>query len=105
MKVYLNSNNGVVSVTPEPLPLATLIPIEAVFTSAKKKYQEIVSAEVQQDLVFHEDLRIATFNGLSPSSNNEFGVEYCQEHEAHGINNLKEARAVWQLDEKLFPIL
>lgn len=105
MKVYLNSNHGVVSVTPEPLPLATLISVEGVFASAKKNYQELVSAEVKQDLVFHEDLRIATFNGLSPSSNNEFGIEYCQEQEAHNIQSLNEARALWQLNEVLFPIL
>lgn len=105
MKVFLNSNNGVVSVTSEPLPLATIIPVEEVFASAKKKYQEVVSAEIEQNLVFHEDLRIATFDGLSASSKNGFGVEYCQEHEAHKINNIDEARATWGLDENLFPLL
>lgn len=105
MKVYLNSNNGTLSVTLEPLPLATLISVEAVFYSAKKKYQEVVAAEVEQKLVFHDDLRIATFNGLSTTSANAFGFEYCQEHEAHKIHNIDEARAAWGLDENLFPLL
>ena len=95
MNVFLNSNNGVISLTLEPLPNATLIPVEDVFASAKKKYQEFVSAEVHQDLIFHKDLRIATFNGLSPTTKNEFGVEYCQEHEAHNLDSIEEARAVW----------
>ena len=105
MNVFLNSNNGVISLTLEPLPNATLIPVEDVFASAKKKYQEVVSAEVHQELIFDKDLRIATFNGLSPTTKNEFGVEYCQEHEAHNLDSIEEARAVWQLDEDLFPIL
>lgn len=104
MNVYLNAINGEVSLTKEAPPQTVFIPVEEVFNSAKKKYKETVSVAIEQNLVFHEDLRIATFTGLSPS-NNEFGIEFCYEHEAHEIQNLEQARAIWGLDEELFPLL
>ena len=101
MNLFLNYNNGNLTVNSHRNVNAEVTTLEDLYEAVQENREEVLVASFEQNLEYHPELKIATFSGVCANSETVF--EICVNQEAHNIESEETGRSVWGLGEDLEP--
>lgn len=101
MSLFLNYNNGNLTVNSHRNVSAEVTTLEDLYEAVQENREEVLVASFEQDFEYDPDTKIATFSGIC--YNGDTGFEICVNQEAHNIESDEDGRSVWGLNEDLEP--
>ena len=101
MSLFLNYNNGSLTVNSHRNVNAEVTTIEDIYDAIQENREETLVASLDQNFNYDPNTKIATFSGIC--YNGDTGFEICIKQEAHNIESEEAGRLVWGLDEDLAP--
>ena len=96
---FVNYENGVAKLATYRVVNAAITDLEDVQRAIAENSEEFLTASVDQEFYFDDELKIATFSGINCSA--EKGFDICKNEIANNVISYQQGLNVWGLQDDL----